>query len=116
MEKIFGSYETLFAVNAQLPEEEVKATVEKFKALIAENGTIDAVNEWGKRKLTYPINDVTEGYYTLITFKAPAEFPAELERLYGISDAVLRSIVVRADETKKAPAVPAEAETEAEAE
>ncbi len=114
MEKIQASYETLFAVNATLPEEEIKATVDKFTALIAENGTIENVNEWGKRRLTYPINDIVEGYYVLVNFKSGADFPAELERLFGISDAILRSIVVRVDEKKK-PVAPA-AETTVAAE
>lgn len=103
MEMKLGSYETLFAVNATLPEEEVKATVEKFTTLIADNGKVVSVDEWGKRRLAYPINDVNEGYYVRVVFEAPAAFPAELERIYGISDTVLRSIVVRLDETKTAP-------------
>ncbi len=112
MEKILGSYETLFAVNATLSEEEVKAAVEKFTGIIAENGEIVNVNEWGKRKFTYPIEDVTEGYYVCVTFKSAPDFPAELERLYGINDAILRSIVVRIEEAKKpeAPAVTEAAE------
>ncbi len=111
MEKKLGSYETLFTVNAQLSEEEIKATTDKFLSLIAANGTVVTVDEWGKRRLAYPINDVNEGIYVRVVFEAPAEFPAELERLYGISDAVLRSIVVRLDEIKaEAPAAEAAAE------
>ena len=116
MEKILGSYETLFAVNTLLPEEEIKATVDKFAALIAENGTVESVNEWGKRRFAYPVNDIAEGYYVCITFKAKADFPAELERIYGISDAILRSIVVRLDESKKKPEAPVADETVAAAE
>ncbi len=105
MEKKLGSYETLFAVNATLPEEEIKATTDKFLSLIADNGTVATVDEWGKRRLAYPINDVNEGIYVRVVFEAPAAFPAELERIYGITDAVLRSIVVRLDEVKaEAPA------------
>ena len=115
MEKILGSYETLFAVNTLLPEEEIKATVDKFTALIAENGTIESVNEWGKRRFAYPINDIAEGYYVCVTFKSKADFPAELERIYGITDAILRSIVIRLDESKK-PAAPVAEETVAAAE
>ena len=115
MEKILGSYETLFAVNTLLPEEEIKATVDKFTALIAENGTIESVNEWGKRRFAYPINDIAEGYYVCVTFKGKADFPAELERIYGITDAILRSIVIRLDEAKK-PVSPVAEETVAAAE
>ena len=101
MEKVMNSYETLFVVDATLTEEDVKATVEKFTALIAENGTIDSVDEWGKRKLAYPINDKNDGYYVLVNFKSEGEFPAELERLFGINENILRSIVIRLIEDKK---------------
>ncbi|MBQ7353764.1 MAG: 30S ribosomal protein S6 [Clostridia bacterium] len=96
-----NSYETLFVVDATLSEEEVKATIEKFTALIAENGTIDSVDEWGKRKLAYPINDKNDGYYVLVNFKSEGEFPSELERLFGINEYILRSIVIRHIEDKK---------------
>lgn len=101
MEKVMNSYETLFVVDATLSEEDVKATVEKFTALIAENGTIDSVDEWGKRKLAYPINDKNDGYYVLVNFKSEGEFPSELERLFGINEYILRSIVIRHIEDKK---------------
>ena len=90
MEKKICSYETLFAVNATLPEEEVKALVEKFVSLIGENATDVSVNEWGKRRFAYPINYVTEGYYVLVDFKSDSSFPLELERVFGITEGVLR--------------------------
>lgn len=96
--KICASYETIFVVDLQQGDDAVKALVEKFTSLIADNGTIKEVNEWGKRKLAYPINDLTEGYYVVVTFTAPAEFPAELERIYNITDGIMRSIVVRVEE------------------
>ena len=89
MEKIC-SYETLFAVNATLPEEECKALVEKFVNLINENGSDVNVNEWGKRRFAYPINYINEGYYVLVTYKSNADFPQELERQFGITEGVLR--------------------------
>ena len=98
MEKILNTYETSFIVDVTGGEESVKATVEKFKGIISENGTIESVTEWGKRRLEYPINDMNEGYYTIVFFKAGAEFPAELERLYGIDEKVMRSIVIKHDE------------------
>ena len=101
MEKIMNSYETLFVVDASLAEEEIKATIEKFTALITENGTIDSVDEWGKRRLAYPINDKNDGYYVLVYFKSEGSFTAELERLYGINENILRSIVIRQIEDKK---------------
>ena len=104
MDKQNSSYETIFIVDLQIGEEAVKTVVEKFTSLIAENGTIISVNEWGKRRLAYPINDLNEGYYVLVNFTAPAEFPAELERNYNISENIMRSIVVRV-EPKKPEAV-----------
>ena len=95
MEKINASYETIFVVDMTKGEEAVKALVEKFTSLIAANGEIAEVNEWGKRRLAYPINDMNEGYYVLVKFTAPAAFPAELERIYRITEGILRSIVVR---------------------
>ena len=100
MEKITNSYETLFIVDAQLAEDEIKATVEKFTALIESNGTLGEISEWGKRRLVYPINDKNEGYYVLVNFEAESAFPAELERLFGIDDRIMRSIVIRHEEKK----------------
>ena len=76
MEKAVNSYETMFIVNPTISEDDVKATVEKFTALIAENGTVGEVNEWGKRRLAYPINDIPEGYYVLVNFTSASDFPA----------------------------------------
>jgi len=76
-------------------EEDVQALVEKFKALIEKNGTLESVDEWGSRKLAYLINDETDGYYVLFNFESEPAFPAELERIAGITEGVLRSIVVR---------------------
>ena len=78
-----------------LTEEETKALVEKFQTLIAENGEITEVNEWGKRKLAYPINDKPDGYYVLINFKSESTLPLELERIFGITEGIMRSIVIR---------------------
>ena len=96
MEKITNSYETLFIIDAQLSEEAIKALVEKFTSLIAKNGNVEEVDEWGKRRLAYPINDLTEGYYVLVKFSAPAQFVSELERIFGITEGIMRSIVVKA--------------------
>lgn len=104
MEKIVNSYETLFVIDADLTEEATKALVEKFQNLIAENGEVGEVNEWGKRKLAYPINDKTEGYYVLINFKSEGTLPLELERIFGITEGILRSIVIRHEEKKAAAA------------
>jgi small subunit ribosomal protein S6 len=94
MEKNNASYEVLFVVDLTPGEEAVKALVEKFTSLIAANGTVNEVNEWGKRRLAYPINDMNEGYYVLVNFSAPTDFPAELERIFSITDGILRSMVI----------------------
>ena len=101
MAKVNSSYETIFVVDLTLGEDGVKGLVEKFTSLIASNGEVTEVNEWGKRRLAYPINDLTDGYYVLVNFKSEGEFPAELERVFGINEYILRSIVIRQIEDKK---------------
>ena len=96
-----NSYELLYIVDGTLSDEAIKALIEKFTALIAENGTIAEVNEWGKRRLAYPINDKEEGYYVLVNFASNSEFPAELERVFGITDGIMRSMITRPVEVKK---------------
>ena len=95
MAKVNSSYETIFVVDMTIGEDGVKGLVEKFTSLIAANGEVSEVNEWGKRRLAYPINDMNEGYYVLVNFSAPAEFPAELERVFGITEGIMRSIVIK---------------------
>ncbi|MBQ7715849.1 MAG: 30S ribosomal protein S6 [Clostridia bacterium] len=97
-----NSYETLFIVNPNLSEEDTKNVIDKFVGIIGEHGTAAEVNEWGKRKLAYPINDLNEGYYVLVDFEADPALPAELERRFGIDENILRSIVVRHAEKKTA--------------
>lgn len=98
MPKITGKYETVFIVDVNLGEENIAAMVEKFKTLIENNGTVTNVNEWGKRRLAYPINDLMEGYYVLMTFNAAAAIPAELDRIFRITDGVMRSLIVCKDQ------------------
>ena len=89
-----GKYESLFIVNATLETEAIQEVVLRFKGLVEQNGTLESVDEWGKRKLAYPIDDMNEGYYVLMTFTAPTDFPAELSRVYNITDSVIRSLVI----------------------
>ena len=112
MDKVINSYETLFIVNCENGEEAVKATVDKFTGLVAENGTVESVNEWGKRRLAYPIDDIPEGYYVVVNFKSEAAFPAELERIFNIDENIMRSIVVKIDPKKVAAKAAAEAKAE----
>ena len=95
MAKLHESYETVMIINTQLGEEGVAALVEKFKNLISSNGTLENVDEWGKRRLAYEIEDETEGYYVLIEFSSEPDFPAELDRIYKITDGILRSLIVK---------------------
>lgn len=90
-----NSYETIFIVDLSHGEDGVEAIVEKFKSLIEANGKIDSIDVWGKRRLAYPINDINEGYYVLVNFSSPAEFPEELDRIYNITEGIMRSIIVR---------------------
>ena len=111
MEKKICSYETLFAVSGNLVEDESKAIVEKFVNLIKDNATDVTVNEWGKRRLAYPINYITEGYYVLVTFKSEPSFPLELERVFGITEGVLRYMTTsKIEKAAKAEAPAVEAE------
>jgi small subunit ribosomal protein S6 len=89
-------YETIFILHPSLDEEAVKANVEKFKGVIENGGgVIENVDFWGKRRLAYEINKVNEGYYTLVHFNANPELPKELDRVFRISDAVVRHIIVK---------------------
>ena len=97
MENIINSYETLFITDLSNGEEATKATVNKFTGLIGSNGEIVEVAEWGKRRLAYPINDMNEGYYTIVTHKSPADFIAELDRLFNIDESIMRSMTVKLD-------------------
>ena len=93
MAKLNESYEAMVIYSLNNGEDGVNALNDKFKAMIEANGTMESVNEWGKRKLAYEIDDQTEGYYVLYTFSAKPEFPAEFERVLGITDGVMRSLV-----------------------
>ena len=97
-EKILNSYETIFIIDAALDEENVNALKDKFTNLIKNNGELESVDEWGKRRLAYEINDRTEGFYVLADFKAEPEFPKELDRQYKITDGILRTIIIKKDE------------------
>jgi len=94
-----SAYETIFISVPTLTEEELAALIERFKKVITDDGgQVESVDEWGKRRLAYEIRDLWEGYYVLINFVGPGHLPAELERLFGISDDVLRSIVIKKEE------------------
>ena len=98
MAKVSANYEVVYIIDPAQGEENTAALVAKFKTLVEQNGTLAEVEEWGKRHLAYPINDLTEGYYVLMTFNAKPEFPRELDRILRITDGVMRSLIVCKDE------------------
>jgi ribosomal protein S6 len=93
MAKTSEKYELMYILNPNLGEEETAALVEKFKALVETNGTLDEMEEMGKRKLAYEINYLSEGYYVLVKFTSNPDFPKELDRVLGITDGVIRRLV-----------------------
>ena len=98
MAKVNANYEAVYILNPDLTEEQIAALVERFKSVVEANGTVSEVNEWGKRRLAYPINDLMDGYYVLMTFTAAAAVPAELDRIFRITYGVMRSMIVSKDE------------------
>ena len=98
MAMISGKYETIFIVNPKLEEAAATAVVDKFKSLVEANGTNVEVEDWGKRRLAYPIEDQTEGVYTLVRFESKPDFPAELDRVFKITEGVLRSMTLAVEE------------------
>ena len=94
MAKINANYEAVIILKPDLGEEATAALVEKFKTLIEQRGTVAEIDEWGKRHLAYPIDDITEGYYVLMTFTADPALPAEMDRQMRINDNVMRSMII----------------------
>ena len=98
MAKINANYEALYILDPALGEEEITALVEKFKGVVEANGTVSEIDQWGKRRLAYPINYKTEGYYVLMTFVSGPAFPRELDRKLRIAEGVMRSLIVCKDQ------------------
>ena len=93
MAKASEKYEVMYIISPKLSEEETAAVVEKFKGLVEENGSFEELEEMGKRKLAYEINYLSEGYYVLMKFTSGPDFPAELDRILGITDGILRRLI-----------------------
>jgi len=87
-------YEAVYVIDIALGDEGIAAMVEKFKTIVESNGTLEGIDEWGKRKLAYEIDHKTEGYYVLMNFTCGADFPAELDRLFKITEGIMRSLIV----------------------
>ena len=90
-----NKYEAMLIFSVKNGDEAVNALKDKFNDLIAKNGTIENVDEWGKRRLAYLINDEAEGHYVIYNFESAPEFPAELERVAKITEGVLRVMTIR---------------------
>ena len=90
-----SKYEAVLVLSVKNGDEATQSLQEKFKALIEANGTLESVDEWGKRKLAYEINDEAEGHYVIFNFDSEPALPAEFERVAGITDGVLRTLVVK---------------------
>ena len=98
MAKISAKYEVLYIIDPAVGEEGIAALVEKFKAIVEAEGTLTGIEEWGKRRLAYPINDLMEGYYVLMTCECKPELPAELDRVLKITEGIMRSMIICKDE------------------
>ncbi len=98
MAKTTAKYETVFLINPTLSEEDTVALRDKFTTLIGEHGTLGEIDEWGKRRLAYPIQDFHEAHYVLVNFESVPNFPEELDRVYKITDGIIRSIIICKDE------------------
>jgi len=93
MAKVSADYELMYIIDADIGDEQIAAMVEKFKTLIEANGAINELEEIGKRKLAYLINDKPDGYYVLVKFTSGPQFPAELDRILKITDGIMRSLI-----------------------
>ena len=94
MAKVTANYEVVYIIDPAQGEEGIAALVAKFQTLAEQNGTDVSVEEWGSRKLAYPIDYKTEGYYVLVNFTSAPEFPRELDRKLRINDGIMRSLIV----------------------
>jgi small subunit ribosomal protein S6 len=93
MSKTSANYELMYIIDLDKGEEDIAAIVAKFKTLIEAHGTLNELEEIGRRRLAYLINDKPEGYYVLLKFQSAPEFPAELDRVLKITDGVMRSLI-----------------------
>ena len=93
--KVLNKYELLYVIDSAMEDQARTDLIAQFQTLMTNNGaTVDKVEEWGKRRLAYPINDLPEGYYVLMNCECKPELPAELDRVFKITDGILRSIIV----------------------
>ena len=92
------NYEVMFVIDPAIEDDKKEATIEAVKGIIAAEGEVGNADVWGMKKLAYPIQKKTEGYYVVIEFKAQPTLPAELDRRLKLSDNVIRHIIINKDE------------------
>ena len=91
-----NNYELLYIIDNDLGDEQKEAVIAKIANVITDNGgTVDNVDKWGTKRLAYPINYKSEGYYVLVNFSAAASLPSELERVLNITDSIVRFTVIK---------------------
>jgi small subunit ribosomal protein S6 len=102
-------YESVWVVNGDLPDEEIKVTIDKFSKIIAtQGGTLVRLEEWGRRKLAYRIQGVTRGYYVMVDYAGTPATVKELERNYRIDDRLIRSHTAKKSDKVNLEALQAE--------
>lgn len=94
---MMNKYESIFIISTTVGEEGTKALVEKIKNLLETSAQLESLDEWGKKRLAYPINDENEGYYVMANFSAESSFPHELERIYKITDGIIKYLIIKKD-------------------
>ena len=93
-----NTYEVMYIINPGVEDEARNQLVERFSSIVtAGGGTVEKVDDWGKRKLAYPIQDLNDGHYILMHFSANPELPYELERNMKINENIMRYLVIRKD-------------------
>lgn len=96
-----NKYELVYVIDAALEDEARKAVIDRFNGMIEQNGgKVLKVDEWGKRRLAYPINYKTEGYYLLVNFESEATLPREIERNMQIAETILRYLIVKVEDKR----------------
>ena len=93
-----NKYESVIIINPSLEEQGIKDVITKFTDLINSDGKVENVDEMGRRKLAYEIKKQSEGYYVVYTFEANPEFIKELERIYRITDSIMKFITIRKED------------------
>ncbi len=93
-----NKYETIYVISPEADEETIQSLIQRTKEIIEVNGSIENTEEWGNRKLAYEVKGFREGYYVLMNFTADTSIPAELDRVFKITENIIRHIIVREDE------------------